>query len=118
MLQNIIFQDQPLLPGLLLELATLFAVRYKIYPTVPIMILAFQIHYQQHRGQLESHEYIIKLISNIIQDLNMWPMNDVAVEQSLFKTKEETKKRTKTLYDLETLERPIKKLWLDLTDLE
>jgi hypothetical protein len=117
-LQNIIFQDRPLLPGLLLELATLFAVRYEISPTVPVMISAFQIHYQQRREQLESHEYIIKLISDTIQDPNTWPTNDAAVEQSLFKTKEEMKKRTKTLYDLETSERPIKKLRLDPTDSE
>ena len=113
-LQNIIFLDRPLLPGLLLNLATLFAVRYEMLPTNnPAMMAVLQIHYQQRTEQLESHEYVIKLISDTIQDPQLWPTNDAAVQQSLLYP-HATKKRTKTLYDLEQWsERPIKKLRLD-----
>jgi hypothetical protein len=48
----------------------------------------------------------------------MWPTNDAAVQQSLVVPKEVKKKRTKTMYGLEQLERRIKKLQLDLTDSE
>jgi hypothetical protein len=66
-LQGIIFPNRPLLQALLLELATLFAVRYETLPShTPIMLAAFQIHYQQRMEQLESYHHIIKLLSDAI----------------------------------------------------
>ena len=59
------------------------------------MLAAFQIHYQQHMEQLKSHDHIIKLISDTIWDLQMWPTNNAAVQQSLVILKEVKKKRTK-----------------------
>jgi len=115
-LQDITFQDRPSLPSLLLELATMFAVRYEILPANnPVILAALQIHHQQRIEHLRSHEYIIKLISDAIQDPQMWPMDDAAVQQRLL-VPTGAKKRTKTLYDLE--QRPTKKLRLDLTDSE
>jgi len=115
-LQGITFQDRPSLPRLLLELATMFAVRYEILPVNnPIILAALQIHHQQCMEHLRSHEYIIKSISDAIQDPQMWPMDDAAVQQRLLVLMG-AKKRTKTLYDLE--QRLTKKLRLDLTDSE
>ena len=118
-LQGITFPNWPLLPALLLELVSLFAVRYKTLPIyTPVMLVAFQIHYQQRMKQLESHDHVIKLISDAIRDPQMWPTNDAAIQQSLVVPKEVKKKRTKTMYGLEQSERQIKKLWLDPTDSE
>ena len=114
-LQNITFPGRPKLPGLLRELATLFAVRYEILPTNDsITFPVFKIHYQQRTEHLKSHKYIIESISDAIRDPQMWPTDDAAVQQSLLGPVGATKKRTKTLYDLE--ERAPKKLRLDASD--
>jgi len=117
-LQNITFQDRPLLPNLLIELETTsFAVRYEILvPSTPAMMAALQIHYKQRMEQLRSHKHIIKLISDAVEDPHLWPADDAAIRQWLLCPKEMAKKRTKTLYDLE--EKPTKKLRLDSTDSE
>jgi hypothetical protein len=116
-LQDLIFQGRPLLPGLLVELATLFAVRYEILPTNNSpMFEAFRTHFQQRMDHLKSHKHITKLISDAIQDTQKWPTDDAAVQQRLLSSEWAGKKRTKTLYDLE--DRPTKKLRLDSTSSE
>ena len=118
-LRELTFADQPTLQPLLIDLATLFSVRYEKEPTKDEQdLLAAFTGLQQHRellvawsysdrsSKLESHRHIIKLLAGYTEDTNGWP-SDCAVEQKLIDPSDQGKKRkTKTGWDLS--DRPLK----------
>ena len=118
-LWELTFADRPTLQPLLIDLATLFSVRYEKEPTKDEQdLLAAFTGLQQHRellvawsysdrsSKLESHRHIIKLLAGYTEDTNGWP-SDCAVEQKLIDPSDQGKKRkTKTGWDLS--DRPLK----------
>ena len=118
-LRELTFADRPTLQPLLIDLATLFSVRYEKEPTKDEQdLLAAFTGLQQHRellvawsysdrsSKLESHRHIIKLLAGYTEDTNGWP-SDCAVEQKLIDPSDQGKKRkTKTGWDLS--DRPLK----------
>ena len=118
-LHELTFADRPTLQPLLIDLATLFSVRYEKEPTKDEQdLLAAFTGLQQHRellvawsysdrsSKLESHRHIIKLLAGYTEDTNGWP-SDCAVEQKLIDPSDQGKKRkTKTGWDLS--DRPLK----------
>ena len=119
------FNGWPKLQPLLINLATFLSVCYEDKPTKDDldMLATFegsQTHkeqllagtYEKCSTDLESHSYIIKVITEYIQCPNEWPNKDPAKWQSLIDPPDEGKKRkTKTGWDL--LDKLIKKLWLE-----
>jgi hypothetical protein len=117
--------NRPELQTLLLNLATLFSVRYEPEPDQAAwdslqglddkrlnQMPAWQ--YQKRREHLKSHQHVIQLISGVVRDASGWPSDDRAVEQVLLPAQNERSKRkvTKTVWGLELGDRPIKKLRL------
>ena len=124
-LRQLKFDGRPKLQPLLMNLATFLSVRYEDKPTKDDlnMLATFegsQTHkerlpawtYEKRSTDLESHSYIIKVITEYIQCPNKWPDKDLAARQSLIDPPDEGKKRkTKMGWDLS--DKPIKKLRLE-----
>ena len=124
-LRQLKFDNRPKLKSLLIQLATLFSVRYEEKPSkIDFDLLdAFgrELHhkqrlpawrYKERSTNLKSHSHIIKMITECIENPNEWPDDDPAAWQSLFGPPDEGKKRkTKTGWELS--DRPIKKLRLE-----
>ena len=100
------FDGRPKLQPLLMNLATFLSVRYEDKPTKDDldMLATFeglQTHkewlpawtYKKRSTDLESHSYIIKVITEYIQCPNEWPNKDPATRQSLIDPPDEGKKR-------------------------
>ena len=118
--------DRSRLKTLLVDLATLFSVRYEAEPTLNDWDLLDGLDdakrermparkYKICMKHLESHEHIIQLISDAILDASQWPTDDRAVLQKLI-TPDDTKKRkiTKTGWGVESqLDRSVKKQRVD-----
>ena len=116
------FDGQPKLQPLLMNLATFLLVRYEDKCTKDDldMLTTFegsQTHkeqllawtYEKCSTDLESHSYIIKVITEYIQCPNEWPDKDPAAQQSLIDPPDKGKKRKmKTGWDLS--DKLIKKL--------
>jgi hypothetical protein len=117
--------NRPELRTLLLNLATLFSVRYEPEPDQAAwdslqglnnnrlnQMPAWQ--YQICREHLKSHQHVIQLIFEAVRDASGWPSDDRAIEQVLLPTQNERSKRkiTKTVWGVESGDRPVKKLRL------
>jgi hypothetical protein len=120
-LEQLVFQKRPLLQPLLINLATLFAVRYEAKPSDKQKALIAKYSEDQHElpawkyqeriSQLKSHAHTIQLLDDAIADAAQWPADDPASSQVLLPRPQEDKKRkTKTGFDLAQSERPMKKI--------
>ena len=70
--------------------------------------------YQKRREHLKSHQHVIQLISGVVHNASEWPSDDRAIEQVLLPTQNERSKRKviKTVWGVESGDRPVKKLRL------
>jgi hypothetical protein len=121
--------NRPSLQKLLIDLATLFSVRYEAAPDQTAWDLLIGLpeakqeqlparQYEIHLEHLKSHQCVIQLISKATQDVSKWPGDNCAIRQSLLPPPKETKKRKTTKTDWDKLDRPVKKLQMLLSDSE
>ena len=123
-LQELKFKNpsRPGLQKLLMDLAMLFSVQYEPVPDKetwgPLLDLTIQ-RYEDHRQHLQSHQHVIKLISETITNATQWPTSDYAIRQMLLLPANDGKKRkiTKTDWDIESEHRQVKK-WRHDSDTE
>ncbi|KIM78713.1 hypothetical protein PILCRDRAFT_10935 [Piloderma croceum F 1598] len=128
-LQHLTFEGRPSLQPLLMDLATLFAVRYEPEPSArqnqvlaslkqfatldPSMFDHPVLNYYNRLSYLKSHTHVIKLLIKHIE-IESWPRNDSAEQQRLVVPETVGAKRPKTGFQLS--DRPSKKVRVDSSD--
>lgn len=121
-LRSLHFQGRPLLQPFLMDLATLFSVRYEPEPTAREKGLALLLtgnefaeqlpynKYQQRMSQLRSHAYVIQMFDEVVKNQAQWPEDPAEQHANLLPRPHEDKKRkTKTDWGVAESDRSCKK---------
>lgn len=125
-LRSLDFQGRPLLQPFLMDLVTLFSVRYEPEPTTQEKELALSLmghelaeqlpynKYQQRMSQLQSHAYVVQMFDKVIKNRAQWPEDPAEQHADLLPWPHEDKKRkTKTGWGVVESDGPYKKIQVE-----